>query len=405
MTKFNEITSETKKNICDDYTSNTQIKYIFEKYKINQYILYKILKEYDVKFDKRKSNYDRTFTIITDDVKNSICNDYIKGLRWTDLQSKYKLSKTNIEKVIKRNKVYISKQQSVENKMSKIISLYDTGLSPEKISKQLHMGSTAVTSFLRNSGITLRNPAEYNKKYSCDETYFDNIDCFDKAQIIGMLTADGYIEKTKHTINLNLQEQDLDYLEWVNRKFNSNYPIVLFRKKENSFVSKQGKIYNVKNHYKFSICHPHLHSTVQKHNIVHRKSYANLGLPSTIPSDLYKAFALGIMEGDGSIGIYTDKRLNKNSKYGVCSFLVQEKMAYDLAKIIEEQLGIVCKLRKKNEKLYTISFYSADNLIKLYHWFYDDANFVMKRKHDKFVEIMNLLSNKGHQIGELRIFQ
>lgn len=404
MPTIKDFSKEIKKQICEEYLSDVLMKSILGKYRITQYTLYKILKENSIVFDKKTSSNNRTFNLIEEDIRIAVCEDYKNGMKRLDLQAKYKLSQTNVIKIIKNGNVYVSKLQGVENKISKIIDLYNTGLSPEKIARELHMSSTFVTSYLRNSGIILRNPTHYHKKYKCDETYLDSIDSFDKAQIIGMLTADGFIEKKKYTLNLNLQEDDLDYLEWVKIQFKSDYPIALFRKQQENFVSKQGKIYNVKNHYKFSVNSPHLHSTIQKYNIVHRKSYANLGLPSEIPSQFIKAFTLGVMEGDGSVGVYADKRLGRKYVYGVCSFLLQEQLAEDLSKVIHEQLGIICKIRKKNEKLKMISFYAADELIKLYHWFYDDAHFVMKRKHDKFTKIMNVLFDKGYDVGELRNF-
>jgi hypothetical protein len=85
-------------------------------------------------------------------------------------------------------------------------------------------------------------------------------------------------------------------------------------------------------------------------------------------------------------------------------------MANQIKDIFYNELGIIIKpnlIKNKVNKnsLHSVYISETNNLIKFYHYLYKDANFVMKRKHDKFKKLMILLRDtKGYDVGELYSF-
>jgi Mor family transcriptional regulator len=408
-------TEEQEKEFCEAYQSDMSITELYKKYNITQYTLFKILDKHGVPKDKMNRWGDKSFNRISEKVKDAVCEDYLSKMPLAEIAEKHDISDTNVMKIIERRNIRVTRDEEIKNKMSKVVELYNSGLSPEKIATIVHRGSTYITSYLREQGIELRDAKSYIKKYTANYHYMDVIDTFEKAQILGMFTADGYIEKDKNTVNINLHEDDRYYLEWVNNQFESTHPIFLSTKKGKA-KDKNGKEYNKSNNYKMSLCNPHLHQTMQKHNIVHRKTYCDLGIPETVPKELYGAFLLGLFEGDGSVGRYdfNDDKTYNNGKikgYGAFQFLAQPKLMQDISSFLDSiKLNkFTCNPIKKKESIYNNSLYKittfdASSIILLYHLFYDHASFVMKRKHDKFLELMRMYASRGYDIGVLRSF-
>lgn len=63
-----------------------------------------------------------------------------------------------------------------------------------------------------------------NNKYQVNETFFDNIDCEEKAYLLGLILSDGHVSKNGSLI-FSFQKQDKDILEKMIKALESDYPI------------------------------------------------------------------------------------------------------------------------------------------------------------------------------------
>lgn len=79
--------------------------------------------------------------------------------------------------------------------------------------------------------------AKFERIYKINDSFFDEIDCEEKAYILGFMYADGCNEinpeKCKYSISMSQLHQDIDILEKINQAMNSNYPIQIRLQKEN----------------------------------------------------------------------------------------------------------------------------------------------------------------------------
>ena len=403
-----------KDQVCADYVSTMSMGEIYEKYNLSQYVVNNFIDERGIRFDKAQQMRDNSLLILSEETKDAMCAEYMQKIPINDIVKKYDTTHTAFQKVIDERGISYGRLDRIEEKRDKILDLYKSGISTTKMAEMLHMSQNDIARYVENAGIELRKTDFYLRKYEVNHNYFEIIDTHEKAQILGLIMTDGYVESNKHTVNIGLQEDDKYYLEWVNRCMDSTYPIHLSTKAKENHTSKSGYTYNIKNHYKFTVCSPKMQEDLVKLGIVHRKTYVNSDVPN-IPENLMSSYLLGALNGDGTVGIYQRRRkyvrANGNITYTtvtdtIASVLLQEKHAQYFYNLLNK-LGITTTLtHKKHTKnnLQCINIQERESLIRLYHYLYSNADFTMVRKHDKFVQILEYLKSIGYYVGEIKTF-
>lgn len=283
-------------------------------------------------------------------------------------------------------------------KLSKLKELYYSGHSCTKIAKLLKMSRNDVSLFLKNENVKI-DPDRHKKKFTIqNENIFKNIDTPEKAQILGLIYADGCIYKNHNVTNISLKEDDKEYLENINSYIGFSRPVSIDKKETLRFFKENQKTYKCKNSYSIRINNKKIKDDLIKHGVEYYKSYTDFSFPENLSKNFYNSFILGYFEGDGCI---TFSKI-KNRKCISKSFTVlcQPKMSVFLKDVLKNELNIDAKLytRKARPNLRTVSVTKNKDIIKIYHWLYRDVSFYMKRKHDIFVYILNNLKIYGYNI-------
>ena len=98
-----------------------------------------------------------------------------------------------------------------ESKCQEMVNLYLTGeYSCHAIGKIHGTVGMSVWNVLKRHGVKVNKT---NRKYTLDESYFDQIDTEEKAYFLGLLYADGCNYEKKNTISIGLQDKDILILE------------------------------------------------------------------------------------------------------------------------------------------------------------------------------------------------
>lgn len=73
---------------------------------------------------------------------------------------------------------------------------------------EAHFGinRTTVADYLKRHGIQARKASSWTRTHTYDEHFFERIDTFDKAYILGLLISDGCLHK--HSLTIALKESD-----------------------------------------------------------------------------------------------------------------------------------------------------------------------------------------------------
>lgn len=256
-----------------------------------------------------------------------------------------------------------------------IVKLYNEGLTQTEITKSLSICLQTVRKILIKNDIVLRiyNPPS-QKKYHYDETFFDNIDTQEKAYILGLLYADGWVSKRNNLIAIQLQERDSYILDDINKCMKSNVKL--------QFVKKQKE--NYQNTIRLSFYGEQLFNSIVDHGVLINKT-SFIEYPK-INKELNPHFIRGVFDGDGCITIG-----DHNPTFSIIGF---QPFMKQIQNVLIEDIGLNLTKLYINKGKYkcdiaTLSYCGRKNLIKIGEYLYKDDTISLKRKKEKFLELID----------------
>lgn len=209
---------------------------------------------------------------------------------------------------------------------------------------------------------------EMKRKYAINESYFKKIDTEKKSYFIGLLMADGAVNKNCLSFQLNLQQSD-------------EYIIKEFCKEINYLGDIKHHEDNIRKVSSIIICSKKITTDLIYHGIVPKKTGKEI-MPDTINKKLIKHFIRGFLDGDGHIG-------KTCKKISICSTSLN--ILYSIKYFLEETLNIkeyevkLEPLTSKNKKLFYYHIYS-DSAVKVLDYLYSDATIFLERKYKTYKE-------------------
>lgn len=265
-----------------------------------------------------------------------------------------------------------------EDIQKQIIDDYKNNTSLRKLEEKYNVSRSTISSFLEKKGIKTQKGNHY-RKYFHNEAFFEKIDSEEKAYWLGFLFADGYIlnnEKRygQDAFALTVAKDSEDSLIKFKRSIQATNPITWDTSKEKS--QPQGRIlmYSQKT----------VNDLIDK-GCVKQKSLI-LQPPKGVPKELINHFIRGFFDGDGSL---TKHELSSNS----IAFNINITSTYEMVKWIREtlQMGQIFP-EKRREQTWYFAVGGNQQVIKIYHYLYDNATIWMDRKYERFQELLNKYS-------------
>lgn len=225
-------------------------------------------------------------------------------------------------------------------------------------------------------------------KYSLDDTVFETIDSEEKAYWLGFLFADGYNHESKCCIALRLQESDLEILEKFQKFLKTDCPIKSYER-----CTRTGKH---KKYYELSISSPKLSNDLAKLGCIQAKTHI-VEFPSKVPKLLIRHFLRGYFDGDGCVSVTRRKDRSIRGKSMRVQFTLTGRDEF--IKKCQEYLCNFANIPKtalnRTEDSSTVSLhYSGINsVIKILNYIYGNSTIYMKRKYDKYLNLVSRQSN------------
>ena len=253
-----------------------------------------------------------------------------------------------------------------------LISYYLNNKSLSICSEKFKISPSAIYNFLKYSNIYT------SKKYQIEESFFNKIDTRSKAYIYGWLLSDGSMNDKSTSKQIRLKITDIDILNKI--KSELNYGQNLYE--TNCKLSKkETKLLVISSSIMFN--------DLVNHGCTPRKSFTKK-FPTSFPDSLIPDFIRGYFEGNGSIYIYKNRSKNISGEIKIVSsaFLCNGMMNYLSTKGIFSYIDKDkrCDDRVSNLRIRRLS--DVKLFMELIYNNIEDGLF-LKRKHDKFLELIN----------------
>jgi hypothetical protein len=269
-------------------------------------------------------------------------------------------------------------RKKLEENRKEITSMYEAGLTTEKVSLLFGCYSGTIGNYLKKWGVTMRSTGY--RKYEYNDRYFENIDSHEKAYFLGFIAADGCVDGSLGGgLRINLQARDISVLK--------SFQMALNHPKE-PLIDSRG--------YALLVVHSNkLKEDLAQYGIIPLKTYS-LDFPK-VPEEFVNSFLLGYFDGDGSIsmsslsaGHYKGKKYVRN--YGQPQFRVAGRKEFLLG--YQQELISSCgvSLTKlydpKGSYAFELGYVGMTQCKRIYEFLYKDSPVWLERKRERFEELL-----------------
>lgn len=139
------------------------------------------------------------------------------------------------------------------------------------------------------------------RKFDIDDYYFEQVDTHNKAYILGVMYADGYLVKEgSGTKRIGIDSIDKEWLENIAKDMFFNGEIIELKGRRSGYNS-------TKTMYRFKISSPKLYDDLIKLGCFeHKTNILKFPTPQQVPPQFLNSFLAGYLDGDGSLSIITE---------------------------------------------------------------------------------------------------
>lgn len=279
----------------------------------------------------------------------------------------------------------------LENQKELILSKFDSGESCTKIAKDLRVYLQSVTNLIK-----AYRPNAQLRPNKGNVHYFQNIDSYAKAYIVGFIAADGALVRTKTTTSLTItiKYEDKAVLEFIKSEIGNSHEL-----KEIIRPSSFDKTKNI-HHIRYVISDKNITNDLNNLGITSNKSLSMGNIIENIPYPYRNAFIIGYFDGDGSVCTRNQEHLNQNG-YMIkdYSLYIQIRGTKEFLKGICNHLNITENHIRQFDSIPQLSFANKKDVVRLFQC-YNNLPFYYKRKYDIFLKRINHSSFDKYKQGQ-----
>lgn len=277
-----------------------------------------------------------------------------------------------------------------EELKEKISNLLQQGRRPREISALLEINEQTLGWYLRNKGLKFRpDPGNIH--------YFEVIDSYAKAYILGFIAADGALVPAKQgptiTLTITVKYEDRAVLEFIKSEIGNTHNIIEIRRPSSFDPNKEI------HHARLSFSTSQIVHDIMKYGITPRKSFTLQNIIPNIPKQYRDAFIVGLFDADGSVHLENDKVNSSGYKCKDYSLYINIRGTHAILEGICEQLGIDKSHIYQHDSIPNLAFANKKDTYRLFQC-YEHLPFYYKRKHDRFLQRINHPSYDKYKQGQ-----
>ena len=260
-----------------------------------------------------------------------------------------------------------------------IFNLLKEGKRTPEISKLLGINPVTINSYTRKHNIKL-SPDRGNVHY------FDTIDSYAKAYIVGFIAADGslvtYSKTGSTTLTITVKYEDRAVLDFIKKEIGNENKLIEI-KRPCSFDKDK-----IIHHIRYTLTDKNIVKALNNLGIYNRKSLTIGNIINNIPYKFRDAFIIGYFDGDGSV---TTIDFTTKPNGTVCrsySLYINIRGTKEFLSGICDHLNIDRSHIRQYDSIPSLSFASKKDTYRLYQC-YNNLPFYYIRKHDVFLTRIN----------------
>lgn len=267
----------------------------------------------------------------------------------------------------------------MKDKIIRMKELFAEGLTPTMVANKLEINQKGIHYYINKYNIEVLNKG---RLYNHNDKYFDNIDCENKAYLLGFFIADGYIT-SNNRICIQNSIDDLEIMEFFKNEISPE-------SKFNVRDSNRGCVKR-KTQFHFRITSEHMYNILNtKYKIKERKTLNASFIFDfdNIPKEYLNHFVRGFFDGDGSVS-FIEKETTPFFNFSfVFTSLNFTKQISEIFESLFNIKSVIYTHQGKTCMYYTLRFdYSRNRKLKIkeiYNWLYSNSNICLNRKKTKF---------------------
>ncbi|WP_040006174.1 hypothetical protein [Fibrisoma limi] len=256
-----------------------------------------------------------------------------------------------------------------DNVIAKLVSDYLNGKTNRAIQEEYNISPGTMYHYLNKQGVHYKGQP---RKYSVDESYFDEIDCESKAYFLGLLFADGCNDTLNFSFKISLQQRDGRILDQFKQALKFTGPI-LSREPQTNKTPIQGRCVNGGTQHLLRIYSSKLSKRLSELGCVRRKSFV-ITYPEWLPDSLVCHFLRGYTDGDGCL------HLNRKQ----CKFYLIGSGAFiqSVGLILSRKCNVNVKIinHHSQERIKVLSVSGRNQVRRIVSFLYKDASVYIDRK-------------------------
>lgn len=270
------------------------------------------------------------------------------------------------------------------------------------LAQRFNISNASVSKYMRKNGVHLRRKG-YEARYAIDETFFSVIDTPTKAQVLGLIYADGSMSAFNNLISIRLAQEDEAYLVAINRVMGHTKPIYYVHR---AFMisPNNGKTYKTQTTCILDITRMQMYQDLQRLGICVNKTRVDLHLPP-ISDHLIRWFILGLFEGDGWLTscLRPDQTI-QSIGFGIA---LSESMGKEISAYFDKHLGIGPGGLKQIGAIWKLTYASQPVIARIMTWLYEiDTGLRMDRKYQTWLRFKeyfhSAVNNTSSHLGRRR---